>query len=116
MLDHEKSSDLLDSTMDVLNADPATSTPQSGTGVINSWLEELRKADNAADITNSLEQVKTQLESGEISAGELSDLFTTLATQTVEFSTRLGSEGDIAYRLEGLASALRSLAGQLGNQ
>ncbi|GAB3895691.1 hypothetical protein [Spirosoma agri] len=116
MLSHEKSTDLLDSTMDVLGADSTTSTPQSGTGLIDEWLEELRKAENATEITATLEQVKTQLESGQVNATELSQLFDTLATQTAEFSTLMGSEGDIAPRLEGLSSALRSLSGQLGNQ
>ncbi|QHV94521.1 hypothetical protein [Spirosoma endbachense] len=116
MLSHEESTDLLDSTMSVLGTDFTTSTPQSGTGVIDEWLVELRKAENATEITTTLEQVKTELESGQINTTELSQLFNRLATQTVEFSTLMGSEGDIAPRLEGLSSALRSLAGQLGNQ
>ncbi|WP_420147799.1 hypothetical protein [Spirosoma sp.] len=116
MLNHEKSTELLDSTMTVLEGDLTNETPQSGKGVIDQWLAQLRQAENATDITNTLEQVKTQLESDQINGGELSDLLNTLATQTVEFSTRMGSEGDIAPRLEGLASALRSLAGQVQHQ
>ena len=89
------------------------STPQSGLGVIDRWLAQLRKVENATELVNTLEQVKTQLESDEITTDELSQLLNTLATQTAEFSTLMGSEGDIAPRLEGVASALRSLAGQV---
>ncbi|QJW91448.1 hypothetical protein HNV11_19725 [Spirosoma taeanense] len=113
MLNHEESTDLLDSTMGVLEADLINATPQNGTGIIDQWLEELRQSDNTVEIADTLERVKTQLRSDQINSGELSSLLETLATQTVEFSTRMGSEGDIAYRLEGLASALRSMAGQL---
>lgn len=113
MLTHEESTDLLDSTMAVLDGDLATTTPQSGRGVIDQWLEQLRKVENATDLTNTLEQVKTQLESDQINAQELSQLLSTLATQTSEFSAMMGSEGDIAPRLEGLAAALTSLAGQV---
>lgn len=116
MLNHEESTDLLDSTMDVLETDVTNETPQTGTGIIDQWLEQLRQAENARDIADTLERVKTQLRSDQINAGELSGLLETLATQTTEFSTRMGSEGDIAPRLEGLSSALRSLAGQIGNK
>lgn len=113
MLSHEESTDLLDSTMNVVSGDLTNVTPQSGTGVIDEWLVELRKAENASELTDTLEQIKSELETGQINAQELSQLFDTLATQTLEFSTRMGSEGDIAPRLEGLSSALRSLAGQM---
>lgn len=113
MINHEKATDLLDSTMDVLKADLTNATPQNGTGVIDQWLVQLRQAENATQITDTLERVKTQLKSGQINAGELSSLLETLATQTAEFSTNLGSEGDMATRLEGLSAALRSMAGEL---
>lgn len=115
MISHEQSTELLDATMSVLEGNVADSTPQSGKGIIDKWLVELRKTENATDITNTLEHVKTQLESDQINADELSELLSTLATQTTEFSTLMGSEGDIAPRLEGLASSLRTMAGQLGN-
>ena len=114
MLTHEESTDLLDATMGIVEGDLANTTPQSGRGVIDQWLEQLRKTENATDITHTLEQVKTQLESDQINSQELSQLFNTLATQTSEFSMMMGSEGDIAPRLEGLSSALTSLAGQVG--
>lgn len=113
MLNHEESTTLLDSTMTILEGDLNKETPQSGLGVIDQWLEQLHKTDNAKEITNTLEQVKTQLKSDQINSGELSQLLNTLATQTSEFSTLMGSEGDIAPRLEGLASALKTLAGQV---
>lgn len=113
MFSHEESTTLLDATMHVLEGDLANATPQSGLGVIDRWLEQLKKTENAKDITNTLEQVKTQLESDQINANDLSQLLNTLATQTTEFSTLMGSEGDIAPRLEGLASALKTLAGQV---
>lgn len=116
MLSHEESTDLLDSTMEVLGTDAAAATPQSGTGVINNWLEQLRQTDNATELTNALEQVKTELESDQINPAEFRQLLNQVATLTLEFSTRMGSEGDIAPRLEGVASALRELAGQVTHQ
>lgn len=116
MLNHEKSTDLLDSTMSILEADITTETPQSGTGVIDQWLQQLRQGDNTSEIADTLERVKTQLKSDQINADELSELLTTLATQTTEFGAQMGPEGDIAYRIDGLASSLRSLAAQLGNK
>ena len=113
MFTHEESTTLLDSTMDVLEGDLTSTTPQSGKGIIDQWLTQLRQAENATDITDTLEQVKTQIESDQINTDELIQLLDTLATQTAEFSAMMGSEGDIAPRLEGLASALKSLAGQL---
>lgn len=115
MLTPEESAELLDSTMDVLEGDLTTVTPRSGLGVIDQWLEQLRQTENAKEITSTLEQVKTQLESNEIDQTELIQLFDRLARQTTEFSTMVGSEGDMAVRLEAVSSALQSLAGQLGN-
>lgn len=115
MINHEESTTLLDLTMDVLEGELAGTTPQSGLGVIDRWLEQLQQTDNATEITDTLEQVKTQLKSDQITPNELSQLLNTLATQTVEFSTKMGSEGDIAPRLEGVAAALRSMAGQLSH-
>lgn len=116
MFTPEECSTLLDSTMDVLGSDLTSKTPQNGTGVLDQWLTELHKAENAKAISSSLEQLKTQLESDQINTAELVQLLETLATQTAEFSTMVGSEGDMAPRLEGLSAALRSLAGEVGNE
>ena len=101
--------------MGILEGDTTNETPQSGSGVIDQWLEQLRQGENTTEITNTLEQVKTQLISDQINAQELGNLLTTLATQTAEFSALMGPEGDLAYRLEGLSSSLKTLAGQLSN-
>ena len=114
MLTHEDSTTLLDSTMSLLEGEHPDTDSQTSTSVIDSWLAELHKAENATDIASTLEQVKTQLTGQAANPNELNDLLNTLATQTAEFSTMMGSEGDMATRLEALASALRSLAGQAG--
>jgi DNA repair ATPase RecN len=101
--------------MAILEGDTPVETPQSGLGILDQWLQQLHQADNATDITTSLEQVKTQLKSDQINGNELGQLLDTLATQTAEFSTLMGAEGDISSRLEGLSAALRTLAGQLSN-
>ena len=115
MTSHERSTDLLDATMSTLEGDIANATPQSGTGIIDEWLEQLRKADNTADIADSLEQVKNQLKSGQINESELAQLLTDLSTKTQDLSTQLGPEGDVATRLVALSSALQTAAGQLRN-
>jgi hypothetical protein len=116
MFTHEESTTLLDSTMEVLEGDLASATPQSGTGIIDQWINELNQSENAKDIAATLEQVKTQLKSDQINTTELVSLLDGLATQITEFSALMGPEGDISSRLEGLASALKSLSGQIGNQ
>lgn len=113
MLTYEAANTLLDLTMDVLEGEVAGTTPHSGKGIIDRWLDQLRQTDNATALVSSLEALKTQLESNEIRSADLSTLLTTLATQTLEFSTYLGSEGDMAIRLESLAAELKSLAGRL---
>ncbi|GAB3953840.1 hypothetical protein GCM10028805_38370 [Spirosoma harenae] len=115
MITHAESTTLLDSTMDVLESDLNQESSQSGKEVIDEWLAQLNQAENATEIVDTLEKVKNQVASKEADTKQLSDLLNTLATQTVEFSTRMGSEGDIAPRLEGLASALRTIAGQLNH-
>lgn len=115
MLNPEESSTLLDSTMDVLEGNITVETPQSGISVIDQWLTQLQQADNAREISDTLSSVRNQLNGGELKAQELSQLLETLATQTSEFSTKMGSEGDAAVRLEGLSAALKALAGQLSN-
>jgi ABC-type transporter Mla subunit MlaD len=112
MLTHETSTELLDATMGVLEGNMADGTPQQGTGIIDQWLVQLRQADNAKEISDTLEHLKTLLKSDQMDTEQLSQTLSKLSTQTTEFSTFMGSEGDIAPRLEGLASALRELAGQ----
>ncbi len=114
MPSHEQPTELLDATIGVLEESGTDLTPQRGTGIIDQWLVQLRQADNATELTNVLERVKTQLKSDQIDADELGQLLSTLAKQTAEFSTLMGSEGSTP-RLEGLSSALRSMAGQLGD-
>lgn len=115
MINHEESTDLLDATMAALEADISTIVPQNSAGVIDQWLAQLHQSENAGAISDTLEGVKTQLMSNQPNAAELSQLLDTLADQTFEFSTRVGSEGDMAVRLDALSSALRSLAGQIGH-
>jgi len=102
--------------MDVLDSDPGNLTPESGTSVIDQWLVQLSKGENTKDITSTLEQVKAQAEATPVNTDELAKLLESLATQTGEFSTMMGAEGDMATRLEALSAAIRSLAGQLSNQ
>lgn len=106
---------LLNATMSVLDGTGPDATPQRGTGIIDQWLVQLRRTENATEITNSLERVKTQLKSGQIDVEELSQLLERLATHTVEVSMVTGLEGDADPQLEKLSSALRSLAGQLSS-
>lgn len=111
MLTPEKVSELLDFTMAVLETDPKQVVPESGVSVINNWLVELRQAENATAIVNTLEQLKNQLESNLSETNSLDPVLTKLATQTSEFSTFMGAEGDVATRLEALSAALQLLMG-----
>ncbi len=114
MLTPEQSDTLLDTTMDVLQADIPTLTPQSGKGILDSWLDAIRQADNAHDLVDSLEELKTLLEAN----AEPKSIETTLgklADQTRLMSSSVGASGDLASRLDALSSALRTLAGHLGN-
>ena len=115
MLSPEQSATMLDTTMDVLQTDVPTLTPQSGKGILDGWLDAIRQADNAHDLVDSMEELKTLLETGaepqaiETALGKMAD-------QTRLMSSTVGAEGELATRLEALSSALRTLAGQLGHQ
>ncbi|MBN8823259.1 MULTISPECIES: hypothetical protein [unclassified Spirosoma] len=115
MFTHEDASELLDSTMTVLESESGSTTPQDGSPIIDQWLTQLHQADNAGPIAQTLEQVKEQLQMDSINSDELCRLLNTLATQTSEFSTMMGSEGDMATRLEALSAGLKLLAGQVNH-
>lgn len=116
MTPHEQTSDLLDATLTTLEGDIANATPQTGTGIIDEWLEQLRQGENTKAIADSLEHLKTLLESNQLDTAQLEQLLHTLADQTQELSSKLGPEGDIVTGLVSLASALHKAAGQLKNQ
>ncbi|WP_020594669.1 hypothetical protein [Spirosoma panaciterrae] len=115
MFTHEDASELLDSTMTVLDSEPGSTSPQDGANIIDQWLTQLHQAENAGPIAQTLEQVKEQLLKDSINSDELCQVLNTLATQTSEFSTRMGSEGDMATRLEALSAGLKLLAGQVSH-
>lgn len=100
--------------MAVLQADIPTLTPQTGKGVLDEWIAMIGSGENTTELVTSLESLKTQLESNP-DPKAMEEALMNLATQTREFGTTLGAEGDISTRLEALSSALRTLAGQLGN-
>lgn len=114
-MSHEDVSALLDATMGTLHADITNETPQTGTGILDQWLNQLREAANADALVNVMERLKTQLKSRQFDAKELSEVLNEVSEKTSEFSVNMGSDGDVAIRLEGVASALRELAGQVGN-
>ena len=115
MLSPEQSATLLDTTMDVLRTDVPTLTPQTGKGILDNWLNAVRQADNAHDLVDAMEELKTLLEAGTDPAS-IETALGKLADQTRLMSSTVGAEGELAPRLEALSSALRSLAGQLGNR
>lgn len=115
MLTPEQSTTLLDTTMDVLRTDVPALTPQSGKGILDSWLDAIREAENTHDLVDSMEELKTLLEAN-AEPKSIETTLITLADQTRLMSSAVGAEGDLAPRLEALSSALRTLAGQLGIQ
>lgn len=114
-MSHEDASALLDATMGTLHADITNETPQTGTGILDQWLDQLRDAANADALVNAMERLKTQLKSDQFDASELSGMLNEVSERTSEFSVNMGSDGDVAIRLESVASALRELAGQINN-
>ncbi|MBC8155870.1 MAG: hypothetical protein H7Z72_23520 [Bacteroidetes bacterium] len=114
MLSHEKSTDLLDSTMAILQADVSTLTPQTGKGLLDEWITAIEPSESATNVVDLLETLKTQLESGP-ELRVTGEILQKLAVQTQEMGTTLGAEGDMSTRLEALSLALRTFGGQLGN-
>lgn len=114
MLTPEKSTDLLDSTMSVLQTDVSALTPQTGKGILDEWIAAVGEGENTTSLTNALESLKTQLESSP-AAPDIAAALEQLADQTEKLSGTVGPEGDMATRLEALSSSLRTLAGQLAN-
>ncbi len=114
MTSHAEWSDLLDNTMAVLQVDAPVLTPQTGKGILDEWISAVSQGENTTELVDSLEELKTQLESNS-GSDTIVTLLQQLADQTAEFSTMVGAEGDMSTRLEALASALRALGGQLEN-
>ena len=113
MESHEEVSDLLDQTMETLKPGVMDMTPQNGKGVIDQWISALGDAENTRELTNLLQQLKTQLAVGEPNPGETQKILDDLSTSTHEMSVSVGPEGDIATRLEALAATLQATAGQI---
>ncbi len=108
-----KASDLLDTTMLTLEGDLTRLIPQNGKGIIDEWLTTLGQASNTKELATSLEQLKTQVESGQPNLGEVQQLLLTMADQTRTLAPAVGPEGELPTRLEALSAALRSASGQL---
>jgi hypothetical protein len=115
MENHEELSDLLDNTMVVLTQEPGELTPQNGKGLIDQWISSLSGPENTREMVPMLEQLKTQLETGNPNPAQLQTLLTDLANQTRELGVLAGPEGDIATRLEALAAALTHTGVQIAN-
>ncbi|KAB7728640.1 hypothetical protein F5984_17525 [Rudanella paleaurantiibacter] len=111
---HAKTTDLLDQTMDLLEGNVAEMTPQNGKGIIDQWIEQLRHSENTTGLAGSLEQLKNGLEGTGPDPAELSQLLQTMSEQARQLGVTLGPEGDLSVRIEGLAAALRTAAGQFG--
>lgn len=112
MESHEETSDLLDQTMETLKPGVMEMTPQNGKGVLDQWIATLGDAENTRELTDLLQQLKTQLVTGDPNPGEMQQILTDLSTSTHEMSVTVGPEGDMATRLEALASTLQITAGQ----
>lgn len=113
MESHEETSDLLDQTMATLKPGVMEMTPQTGKGVLDQWIAALGEAENTHELTDLLQQLKTQLVAGDPNPGQMHQILTDLSTNTHEMSVTVGPEGDMATRLEALASTLKITAGQL---
>ncbi len=115
MISPEQSATMLDTTMDVLQTSVPTLTPLSGKGILDHWLDAIKQADNTHDLVDSMEELKTLLEANS-DPKSMETVLGKLADQTRLMSSTVGAEGELAPRLVALSSALRALAGQLGNQ
>lgn len=113
MESHEETADLLDQTMDTLAPGVMDLTPQDGKGILDQWISTLGDAENTHELTDLLQQLKTQLEAGDPNPAELQQILLDLSTNTHEMSVTVGPEGDMATRLEALAATLQITAGQL---
>ena len=109
---HEQNSDLLDQTMATLRPGVMDMTPQNGKGVLDQWIKSLDGAENTRELTDLLQQLKTQLEAGDPNPGEMQHILQDLSANTHEMSVTVGPEGDMATRLEALAATLQITAGQ----
>ena len=106
---------LLDTTMVTLTTDIAELTPQSGKGVIDQWISLLGQSEQANEVTELLQLLKTQLVGGGTNPGAIRELLLDLANHAEATMTGPDIGNDVQLRLTALTSALQTVAAKLGN-
>jgi hypothetical protein len=109
----EEFTDLLDSTMAVLNPESVPTETAAGNDVLTKWIDVLREGINTTDLTQSLETLRATISAPNATPADLEPVLQDLAHQVTTLSANVGSEGDMVTRLQALASALQDLAGKL---
>ena len=111
-MDMTAGSQQLEGTVEAVNAaggDITALDPTTATSNIDGWIGQLRGMDGTDEIVNNLETLKTELSSGNIDGGRVSEILSTLADETREL------EGQ-APGLSTLASALQAGADKLAGK
>lgn len=107
---HANATTLIDATVGTFDGGPFNTSTLEGISLINDWLHSL-KTSEASNVANTLQKLKTALESPMIDNAHVRDLLFGLADQADRWATQAG--GEYPVRLESLAVALRNFGNQL---
>ncbi|GAB3261064.1 hypothetical protein GCM10027347_25850 [Larkinella harenae] len=107
---HATAKTLIDATMESFDGGPLQTSPQDGISLIDDWLRSL-KTSEADNVANTLQKLKTALESPQFDNVHLRSLLFGLAEQAEQWAGK--ADGEFPDRLDSLAVALRNFGNQL---
>jgi hypothetical protein len=103
-------SDLLDTTVAAFDQGQAA-TPREGASLIGEWFSALTNTRQAGELTQTLTELRDELERGTPTNEKLVSLLTDIADRTDHIADT--TDEHVASRLTTLAQALRNFSGQL---
>ena len=110
MMTLNDTSALLEETTNALSQ-PEQPASETATTLIDQWIGALSEGENTQEFAGQLTELKTMLQNTPAEAGAVGPLMGKLAQKLTEFSTQVGSEGELPPLLTGLAAALRKAGG-----
>lgn len=110
MMTLNDTSALLDETTVALSH-PEQPATQVATTLIDQWIAALSEGENTQEFAGQLTELKAMLQNTPANARAVGMLMGQLAEKLTQFSTQVGSEGELPSLLMGLAAALRQAGG-----
>ena len=105
MENHSDTTQLLDKTIEGLNASPFT---EANTKLLGQWIEVLNQSENTRELAAKLSELKAVLETESPDEATIQAKLNDIADTTEFFGAEIGPEGELSQQLMGLAAALRN--------